>query len=176
VTSRRRLFVGLLRSTLAGFTAALLPLAVLDLVHDGFSWSTVRDMAGYPVAWIALSLPWAGWRTAVLARRARALGVEPTEKLLHAVQTHTVTGIPLDRIRAELGRTRRASDLTDGNPLRFRWHPYRTRAAVQGSVAYDTTSGEAHVEVRTVGNLEAGLFRGAAFTVLCQVTRTLEGR
>ncbi|WP_145969071.1 hypothetical protein [Streptomyces hyaluromycini] len=174
MTPRRRLFVRLSRSALGDFAVPILTLCIFD---EGFSWTTVaRAMAGYPLAWIVLSLLWAGWRTGSLVRRARGLGVEATEKVLDDTQAHTVTGIPIDRIRAELAAARQVSDLADGNPVRFRWHPYRSRVSVEASVAYDDTSGEARIEVRTSGNLESGLFRGAAFTALCRIAGTLEGR
>ncbi|MGW7543877.1 hypothetical protein ACWGKQ_22595 [Streptomyces sp. NPDC054770] len=177
MSPRRRLFARLWRSALGDFAVPVLTLCILDFVDDGFSWTTVvRAVVGYPVAWIVLSLLWAGRRAGSLVRRARGLGVEATEKILDGTQTHTLTGIPFDRIHAGLDAARRASDLTDGNPLDFRWHPYRTRVSVPCSVTYDHTSGEALVEVRTSGNLESGLFLGTAFTALCRIVRTLEGR
>ncbi|WP_217549380.1 hypothetical protein [Streptomyces sp. GbtcB6] len=177
MTPRIRLFAGLSRNALGALVVPVLTLCILDFVDDGFSWTTfVRAMAQYPPVGIVLSLLWAGWRTGSLVRRARGLGVEATEKVLDDTQTHTVTGIPIDRIRAELEAARQVSDLTDGDPVRFRWHPYRSRVSVEASVTYDDTSGEARIEVRTSGNFESGFFRGAAFTVLCRIVGTLEGR
>ncbi|MFF5142011.1 hypothetical protein ACFY6U_20145 [Streptomyces sp. NPDC013157] len=173
---RRRLFARLLRRSLADFVPLMLGMYVIAFIHHGLAWSAVREATGVAVVWTLASLLWAVWRIRSLARRAHGLGIEVTEKVLDDTQTHTVTGVPFDRVRARLEAARRATDLTGGNPLRFRWHPYRTRVSVQGSVAYDATAGEAHVEVRTSGNLENGFFRGAGFTVLCQIVRTLEGR
>ncbi|MBW8794057.1 MAG: hypothetical protein JF597_10810 [Streptomyces sp.] len=173
---RRRLFARLLRRGFVDFVPLVLGMYVIAVIDDGLTWPALREATALPAV-VALTCPlWAAWRTRSLVRRARELGVEATGRLLDGTQTHTVTGIPFDRVRARLEAARRASDLTAGNPLRFRWHPYRTRASVQGEVAYDTVAGEAHVEVRTSGNLEHGLFRGAAFTALCEIVRTVEGR
>ncbi|MFJ3770477.1 hypothetical protein ACIPX0_02130 [Streptomyces sp. NPDC090075] len=173
MTPRRQLFVRLLRGACADFTVPILTLCVLDLVDEGFSLTTLRDMAGYPLAWLGLSLLWAGGRTGLLVRRARDLGVEAGEQLLDTTQNHTLTGIPFDRVRAELGATRRASDVGDGNPVDFRWRLYRTRLSAAGSVTVDDASGEALVEVRASEHLGSGILRGAAFTALCQIVRTL---
>ncbi|MFG3287589.1 hypothetical protein ACGF3G_02075 [Streptomyces sp. NPDC048179] len=173
MTPRRRLFVRLLRGACADFAAPVLLLCVLDLVDKGFSLATLRGMAGYPVAWVGFPLLWAGCRTGLLGRRARDLGVEAGEQLLDATQSHTLTGVPFDRVRAELGSARRASGVGDGNPVDFRWRLYRTRLSAAGSVTFDDASGETHVEVRAPEHLGSGVLQGAAFTALCQIVRTL---
>lgn len=173
MTPRRRLFVLLLRGAGGDAAVPILTAYVLDLVDAGLSLTALRHVVGYAVFWLAFSLLWAGWRTRSLVRRARGLGVEAGEQLLDTAQSHTLTGIPFDRVRAELGAARRASDVGDGNPVGFRWRLYRTRLAAQGSVTFDDASGEARVEVRAPDHLGSGILRGAAFTALCQIVRTL---
>ncbi|MEV5955485.1 hypothetical protein AB0M11_17240 [Streptomyces sp. NPDC051987] len=173
---RRRLFARLLRRGFVDSVPLVLGMYVIAVMDEGLTWSALREATALPAV-VAVACPlWAAWRTRSLVRCARELGVEATEGLLDGTQTHTVTGIPLDRVRARLEAARRASDLTGGNPLRFRWHPYRTRVSVQGEVAYIAVTGEAHVEVSAAGNLEHGLFRGAAFTALCAIVRAVAGR
>ncbi|MFG2961713.1 hypothetical protein ACGFZS_00365 [Streptomyces sp. NPDC048288] len=176
MTPRRRLFVRLLRGACGDSVGPLLTLCVLELVDEGFSPTTLRHLAGYPVVFLALALLWAGCRTGLLVRRARGLGVEAGDRLLDATQSHTLTGVPFDRIRAELGAARRASDVGDGNPVDFRWRLYRTRLFAPASVTFDDSSGEARVEVRASEHLGSGILRGAAFTALCQIVRTLRPR
>ncbi|MFF7983490.1 hypothetical protein ACFZDK_30980 [Streptomyces sp. NPDC007901] len=176
MTPRRRLFVRLLRGAGGDSVVPVLTLCVLDLVDQGFSLTTLRHLAGYAVAFLALALLWARCRTGLLVRRARDLGVAAGEHLLDATQSHTLTGVPFDRIRAELGAARRASDVGDGNPIEFRWRPYRTRLSAEGSVTFDDASGETHVEVRAPEHLGSGVLGGAAFTAVCQIVRTLRPR
>lgn len=173
MTPRRQLFVRLLRGAGGDFAVPMLTLYVLDLVDEGLSLTALRHLAGYAVFWLAFSLLWAGRRTRSLVRRARDLGVEAGEQLLDTTQSHTLTGVPFDRVRAELGAARRASDVGDGNPVDFRWHLYRTRLFATGSVTFDGASGEARVEVRTSEDLRSGILRGTAFTALWQIVRTL---
>ncbi|MFG2936196.1 hypothetical protein [Streptomyces sp. NPDC048282] len=176
MTPRRQLFVRLLRGACGDAVGPVLTLCVLDLVDQGFSLTILRHLAGYAVVFFAFALLWAGCRTGLLVRRARVLGVEAGERLLDITQTHTLTGVPFDQVRAELGAARRASDVGDGNPVDFRWRLYRTRLSVDGSVTFDDASGEARVEVRAPEHLGSGVLRGAAFTALCQIVRTLRPR
>ncbi|MFD8720617.1 hypothetical protein ACFV2H_22150 [Streptomyces sp. NPDC059629] len=175
MTPRRRLFVRLLLSAFADFVPLMLTMCVLAFVDDGITWSALGRVAGIPVVWALFSLPWAAWRTGVLVRAARGLGIEVSENALDHTQTYVLTGIPLALVRAELGSARRAFEVGEGNPVDFRWRPLRGRASADGSVAFDASSGEARVEVRAGKGLKSGalLFQGAVFVALCQIVRAL---
>ncbi|MFF7470189.1 hypothetical protein [Streptomyces sp. NPDC008092] len=177
MTPRRGLFVRLLRSGLADFTSPTVIVCGLALVDDGIAWRALGEAAQAVTAWLLLSVLWAAWRTRSLVRVARGLGIEVSADALNGTQTHTLTGIPLARVRAGLGVARRASEVRGGNPVDFRWRPFRSRASADGTVAYVESTGETHVEVRAGRRLGADvlLFRGAAFITLCQLVRTLEG-
>ncbi|RPE43876.1 hypothetical protein EDD90_7092 [Streptomyces sp. Ag109_O5-1] len=176
MTPRRRLFVRLLLSAFADFVPLMLTMCVMDFVDDGIAWSAFGRLAGIPVAWALLALPWAAWRTGVLVRAARGLGIEASENALDHTQTYVLTGIPLALVRAELGSARRAFEVGEGNPVDFRWRPLRGRASADGTVTFDESSGEARVEVRAGKGLKSDvlLFQGAVFIALCQILRTLQ--
>ncbi|MGY4927433.1 hypothetical protein [Streptomyces sp. 900105755] len=178
MTPRRGLFVRLLRSTFADFAALTIIVCGIALVDEGIAWRALGEAAQIVAVWLLLSLLWAAWRTRSLVRVARGLRIEVSANALNGTQTHTLTGIPLSRVRAELGVARRASEVRGGNPVDFRWRPFRNRASADGTVAYVESTGETHVEVRAGRRLGADvvLFRGAAFIALCQIVRTLEGR
>ncbi|MEW1779332.1 hypothetical protein [Streptomyces sp. NPDC086777] len=178
MTPRRRLFVRLLRSTFADFVSLMLTMCVIAFIDDGITWSALGEAAQLGLVWLLLSLLWAAWRTRSLVRVARGLGVEVSANALNGTQTHTLSGIPLSRVRAELDLARRASEVGGGNPVRFGWRPFRSRACADGTATYVESTGETHVEVRAGRRLGADvvLFRGAAFIALCQIVRTLEGR
>ncbi|MER5786855.1 hypothetical protein [Streptomyces sp. NPDC001980] len=178
MTPRRGLFVRLLRSTFADFAPLMVIMCVIVFIDDGIAWPTLGEAAQIVGVWLLLSLLWAAWRTRSLVRVARGLGIEVSANALNGTQTHTLTGIPLSRVRAELGVARRASEVGGGNPVGFQWRPFRNRASADGTVTCDESTGEARVEVRAGRRLgtDVVLFRGAAFIALCQIVRTLEGR
>ncbi|MGW1621859.1 hypothetical protein [Streptomyces sp. NPDC002172] len=178
MTPRRGLFVRLLRSTCADFAALAIIVCGVALIDDGFAWRALGEAAQIVAVWLLLSLLWAAWRTRSLVRVARGLRIEVSANALNGTQTHTLTGIPLSRVRVELGVARRASEVGGGNPVGFRWRPFRSRASADGTVTYVESTGEAYVEVRAGRRLgvDVVVFRGAAFIALCQIVRTLEGR
>ena len=173
---RRRLFARMLRHTFADGVGLMLTLCVIAFPFDGFAWSTLGEVAEFSLVWFLFSVLTAAWRVRSLVRAARGLGIPVSASALDPTQTHTLTGVPLSLVRAELGAAPRASEVGDGNPLGFRWHPFRGRATADGSVALDESSGEARIEVRAGRGLTTSgpLTHGAVFLALCQIVRTLE--
>ncbi|MEV7321661.1 hypothetical protein [Streptomyces sp. NPDC093970] len=176
MTPRRGLFVRLLRSTFADFLPSLFIIWVLNSVNNGLTWSTAGEAALLVPVQLLFALAWAAWRTRSMERAARGLGVEVSVHALDGIQAHTLTGVPLSRVRAGLGAAPRAVETGGGNPVRFRWRPFRSRVSADGTVAYEESTGETRVEVRAGRRLRSDsvFLRGAVFIALCQVVRTLE--
>ncbi|MGW7420424.1 hypothetical protein ACWGJB_10225 [Streptomyces sp. NPDC054813] len=178
MTPLKGLFLRLLWSTFTDFVPSMLVMWVLAFVNHGITWSAVGEAALLSLTWWLLALLWAAWRTRSLVRVARGLGVEVSGSALDDIQAHTLTGVPLSRVRAGLGAARRASEIRGGDPVDFRWRPFHSRAWAEGTVAYEDSTGQARVEVRAGKGLRGNVLlrRGAVFIALCQVVRTLEDR
>ncbi|MFF2365379.1 hypothetical protein ACFVU0_22170 [Streptomyces sp. NPDC058122] len=154
---------------------------LLDSIGDGTSWDTLAEVVIRLLCCALFSPAWANWRARSLTRRARKPGIPVDGGALHDAQTHTVTGLPSDLIRTELGEDGRASDLKEadgGNTVRFRWRPFALfeRLSSHGSLIFDEASREARVEVRAGERLKhrVTLHQGAAFIALCQIVECLE--
>ncbi|MFK0151769.1 hypothetical protein ACIQVL_06765 [Streptomyces sp. NPDC090499] len=175
---RRKLFLRLSLRTFTDAVPLTVTVCIMAFVDDGLAWSTLREAAGIPVAAALFSPLWAAWRTRSLVRAARGLGIPVSERALDRTQTHTLTGLPLSLVRAELGASRRASEVRGGNPVDFSWRPFRGKASADGSVTYDEASGETRVELHAGKRLatDTPVFQGAVFLALCQTVRTLEAR
>jgi hypothetical protein len=163
---------------------AILPIIgvvwVADFVDVGVSWSTPADEAGTLPVLALFCLAWAVHRTRSLSREARGLGIPVTVDALRDTQTYTLTGVPVARVRAELAVAKKASmvaEAAEGDPVRFRWRPFRLapRVFAEGSVTFDEVSGEVRVALWAGDGLSDWfrLFRGAVFIALCQTARCL---
>ncbi|MQY32459.1 hypothetical protein SRB17_04080 [Streptomyces sp. RB17] len=169
----RRLLWKLWTATMADFLPLMITLSMLDAADDGLSWSAVADVSLEPAICAFICFPVALYLYGALVRRARGTGIPLTAEVLAATQRHTFPPDRAARLRADLCTSERAWDVLNGEELHFRWRPFRGRRSVRGTVTFDDSSGEAHMEIHTDGNLTSGsgLRRTSAFVALCQIAR-----